>query len=129
MSAARDRRIADDYLGAYLPCRRCEQQTERETLSTNGGLCGHCFGWYVAQAPTRHVPRTVQARREVLQQLAATAGRNCGISGSEARSVAVRLRAMESGGMRLTDGQRWVLDCCEKRAGISRADAMAEALP
>ena len=40
---------------------------------------------------------------------------------SKARTVAERLRAIEASGRRLTEGQRWVLKCCEKR--VARAAA------
>jgi hypothetical protein len=39
---------------------------------------------------------------------------------SKARTVAERLRAIEASGRRLTGGQQWVLECCERR--VRRAE-------
>jgi hypothetical protein len=39
---------------------------------------------------------------------------------SKARTVAERLRAIEASGRRLTGGQQWVLECCERR--VARAE-------
>lgn len=46
------------------------------------------------------------------------------IDDSRARTVATRLRALEAAGYRLTGGQRWVLQCCERR--MARAAAARE---
>lgn len=43
---------------------------------------------------------------------------------SKARTVAERLRAIEASGRRLTGGQRWVLECCERR--VMRAEPREE---
>ncbi len=44
-----------------------------------------------------------------------------GIDCSQARQVAERLRALEASGVRLTESQRWVLKCCERRVALALA--------
>jgi hypothetical protein len=44
-----------------------------------------------------------------------------GIDASQARQVAERLRALEASGARLTESQRWVLQCCERRVALALA--------
>jgi hypothetical protein len=46
-----------------------------------------------------------------------------GINADQARMVAGRLRALEAAGYRLTEGQRWVLKCCERRVMLAETFA------
>ena len=48
---------------------------------------------------------------------------------SKARTVAERLRAIEASGRRLTGGQRWVLDCCERRVRLAETFNEPKELP
>lgn len=53
----------------------------------------------------------------------ASAAATGGIDATRARTVATRLRALEAAGYPLSGGQRWVLQCCERR--VRAADALA----
>lgn len=44
-----------------------------------------------------------------------------GIDATRARTVASRLRALEAAGYRLSGGQRWVLQCCERRVRLAES--------
>ncbi len=52
-----------------------------------------------------------------------------GIDASQARMVAGRLRALEAAGYRLTEGQRWVLKCCERRVMLAETFAEPKETP
>ncbi len=52
-----------------------------------------------------------------------------GIDASQARMVAQRLRALEAAGYRLTEGQRWVLQCCERRVRLAETFAEPKEMP
>ncbi len=123
-SAKRDAAVADDYLANHMACRACGAQTHRDELSAFGAQCKACFDAYCrAEQPRRPPPRTRQERERVLQGMRDMRRSTGGISTSEAATVAARLRALEASGMRLTDGQRWVLERCEAKAGMVEAAA------
>jgi hypothetical protein len=52
-----------------------------------------------------------------------------GIDVSMARHQAQRLRALEASGMRLTGGQRHVLEACERRVRLAETFATPKEMP
>jgi hypothetical protein len=52
-----------------------------------------------------------------------------GIDVSQARQCAERLRALEASGVRLTEGQRHVLEACERRVRRAETTATPERAP
>lgn len=109
----RDQAVANEYLANYLPCRKCGQQTEHETLMTYGEQCGRCFGAYLSETTPASVPRTLEQKRAIAERAKSVLG---GVRRGDAQAVAIRLRQLEASGMRLTDSQKWVLKCCEGKA-------------
>lgn len=101
MSATRDQRIADEYLGDYLQCPWCGQREDRETLSRGGMRCGPCYEAYLAEIkPGRPV-----SRNEALQMLRGLSS-NLGDRSKDPREWARRLQRREIAGERLSQLQR-----------------------
>jgi hypothetical protein len=112
----RDQQIAGDYLGSHMACNSCGAMTDKETLTNYGARCGRCFQGYLLQGqPVRRL--TPDERRAVVARVRQALGRMAGgISVGHAAGVAARLRTLQGSGMRLTDSQKWVLNCCEEKS-------------
>lgn len=108
----RDQRVADEFSEQYGRCYKCGITTPNETLAELA-QCRPCFDAYCAEGNVPNPPRTAQERREVLKRMAG------GITAHGAATVVQRLREIEASGRTLTDSQRWVLACCEKKLGLS----------
>ncbi len=114
----RDVAVADEYLASHMACRVCHVHVQCDELSAFGAQCKACYDAYCADAPTRNpAPRTHAQRKALLNGMALQS--TGGITTDQAGTVARRLRALEAAGMRLTDGQLWVLSRCEAKAGMS----------
>lgn len=130
MSSYRDRRdtaIANDFLSGQGQCRYCGSAADNETLSNLGARCSACYAGYCAGG--RQYPALTQDdKRELARRtkaaLQAVTSRNG--QQSQAAEAALRLRAIEAQGRRLTGGQRWVLQCCESKCGLVRAAGAGE---
>jgi len=69
VSTARDKRIADEFLGDHLPCGCCGFRTDRETLSRYGARCDSCYSVWLREVPADPRPMTPQVRAEIVGRL------------------------------------------------------------
>lgn len=96
MSATRDQRTADEFLGTYLPCAWCGNREDREALGRNGARCGPCYAAYLGEIRPRHPVSRSEALRKLHSLAAAIADRN-----RDPKDWAKRLRHREESGERL----------------------------
>jgi hypothetical protein len=119
-NSRRDEAIANEFLAVMHPCNKCGQQAEREVIVAFGGMCGRCYGLYCREGCAHAAPVSPERRRQIVEAAKAVLrGATADVPPGQAATTVKRLRAQEASGKRLTDGQRWVLDRCEAKLGVS----------